>query len=131
MYSRGLHPVLEEPLGRRFKLPEDVAYARSNVLRQAWQIEDPDARALAESRAKTTGGQPSVAAWDCTFSPDKSVSLLWTSGDRSIQEQVWGAHTTAVDAGLAWPTSRSMAPMSGPGATASASLIQMAWSWPA
>ncbi len=102
MYSEGRHPTLDEPLGRRFRLPEEVAFARDQALRKASRIEDPDKRLLTEFRAKTSGGQPSVAAWDCTFSPVKSVSLLWASGDRTLQEQVWAAHSTAVDAGLAY-----------------------------
>jgi len=102
MYSEGLHPVLDETLGRRMRMPWDVERARLKALKKAWQIEDPDKRALAEFRAKTSGGRPSVAFWDCTFSPVKSVSLLWAAGDRTIQEQVWAAQETAVDAGLAY-----------------------------
>ncbi|HUH08316.1 MAG TPA: MobF family relaxase [Egibacteraceae bacterium] len=43
-----------------------------------------------------------MAAWDCTFSPPKSVSLLWAAGDRRVQQQVWAAHLAAVNAGLAY-----------------------------
>jgi conjugative relaxase-like TrwC/TraI family protein len=102
MYSEGRHPVLDESLGRPFRLPEEIAGVRFNALREAQRIDDPDKRLLAEFRAKTQGGSPSVAAWDCTFSPVKSVSLLWAAGDRTVQEQVWAAHTAAVDAGLAY-----------------------------
>jgi conjugative relaxase-like TrwC/TraI family protein len=44
----------------------------------------------------------SVAAWDCTFSPPKSVSLLWAAGDAGLQREVWAAHLAAVDAGLGY-----------------------------
>ena len=57
---------------------------------------------MAKHEIRRGGGHASVAAWDCTFSPAKSVSLLWAAGDRNVQQQVWAAHLAAVDAGLAY-----------------------------
>jgi conjugative relaxase-like TrwC/TraI family protein len=57
---------------------------------------------MARHDGGSRGGHASVAAWDCPFSPPKGVSLLWAAGDRHVQQQVWAAHLTAVDGGLAY-----------------------------
>ena len=44
-----------------------------------------------------------VAAFDVTFSPSKSVSVLWaTASDRGVRATVVAAHEVAVSAGLAY-----------------------------
>jgi conjugative relaxase-like TrwC/TraI family protein len=101
LYAEGKRPG-GEFLGRRFRLPEDVAAAKRAALAQADVIEDPYERWMARHRIKARAPRPSVAAWDCTFSPVKSVSLLWASGDEKVSAQVWAAQLAAVDAGLAY-----------------------------
>ena len=59
-------------------------------------------RVVAKPRADGSMAEP-VAAFDITFSPAKSVSLLWAiSPDDSVREAVLQAHETAVAAGLAY-----------------------------
>lgn len=99
LYAAGERPD-GQPVGHRFRLPDEVACAKRERLRDASEIDDPYERWAAKHEVRRTGGRPSVAAWDCTFSPVKSVSLLWASGDRHVQEQVWAAQVAAVDAGL-------------------------------
>ncbi|WP_169786739.1 MobF family relaxase [Nitriliruptor alkaliphilus] len=89
-------------LGRRFRLPEEAAARRQADLAAAGEITDPYERWIAVHELRRGGGQASVAAWDCTFSPVKSVSLLWAAGDPGLQRQVWEAHSTAVEAGLTY-----------------------------
>ncbi|HUH07433.1 MAG TPA: MobF family relaxase, partial [Egibacteraceae bacterium] len=89
-------------LGRRFRLPEEAAAAKAGALLEAADIADRYERWLARHEIRRRGGHASVAAWDCTFSPPKSVSLLWAAGDRRVQQQVWAAHLAAVDAGLGY-----------------------------
>ena len=89
-------------LGRRFRLPEEAAAAKADALRAAAEITDPYQRWMARHEIRRRGGHASVAAWDCTFSPPKSVSLLWAAGDRAVQQRVWAAHLAAVDAGLGY-----------------------------
>jgi conjugative relaxase-like TrwC/TraI family protein len=89
-------------LGSRFRLPEEAAAAKGEALAAASEITDPYERWTARHEIRRRGGHASVAAWDCTFSPPKSVSLLWAAGDRQVQQQVWAAHLAAVDAGLAY-----------------------------
>ncbi len=101
LYAKGVRPD-GGYLGRRFRTQEDVAEARAERLAAIERIADPNERWQAKQRLARSGPQASVAAWDCTFSPVKSVSLLWAAGDRHIQEQVWAAHLAAVDVGLGY-----------------------------
>jgi len=89
-------------LGRRFRLPEEAAFAKADALRAASEITDAYERWMARHEIRRRAPRASVAAWDCTFSPPKSVSLLWAAGDRRVQRQVWAAHLAAVDAGLGY-----------------------------
>jgi conjugative relaxase-like TrwC/TraI family protein len=101
LYAKGVRPD-GGYLGRRFRTQEDVAATRAERLAATEQLADPYERWQARQRLARSGPQASVAAWDATFSPVKSVSLLWAAGDRHIQRQVWAAHCAAVDAGLGY-----------------------------
>ena len=57
---------------------------------------------VAKTRADGSEAEP-IAAFDVTFSPSKSVSLLWgLTGDERVRRIVVEAHETAVAAGLAY-----------------------------
>lgn len=99
LYAKGTRPD-GGYLGRRFRTQEQAAAARAEALAEAGSILDPYDRWEAEHEIRRGRGKASVAAWDCTFSPVKSVSLLWASGDRTVQQQVWAAQMAAVDAGV-------------------------------
>jgi conjugative relaxase-like TrwC/TraI family protein len=101
LYAKGVRPD-GGYLGRRFRTQEDAAAARAERLAATEAIVDPYERWQARQRLARSGPQASVAAWDATFSPVKSVSLLWAAGDRHIQHEVWAAHCAAVDAGLGY-----------------------------
>lgn len=101
MYAKGVRPG-GGYLGTKFRQPEEVDAARADALQAASEIVDPYERWMAKHEIRRKGGHASVAAWDCTFSPPKSVSLLWAAGDDRVQRQVWAAHTAAVDTGLAY-----------------------------
>jgi hypothetical protein len=101
LYAKGVRPD-GGYLGRRFRTQDDAADLRAERLAGLARIADPYERWQAEQRLARSGPSASVAAWDATFSPVKSVSLLWAAGDRHIQRQVWAAHLAAVDAGLGY-----------------------------
>ena len=101
LYTRAVRPG-GGYLGRRFRLPEEAAAAKADALAAASEIADSYERWMAKHEIHRRGGHASVAAWDCTFSPPKGVSLLWAAGDRRVQQQVWAAHLTAVEAGLGY-----------------------------
>ncbi|MCU1483100.1 MAG: dnaG, partial [Subtercola sp.] len=50
----------------------------------------------------TTGPRVSVAGYDLTFSPVKSVSALWALADPQTAAQVEAAHATAVSDAVGW-----------------------------
>ena len=101
LYSKAAHPE-GGFLGRRFRLPDEAAAAKREALREAEELADPYERWMARHEVRRRAPHASVAAWDCTFSPPKSVSLLWAAGHPELQRQVWAAHLAAVDAGLGY-----------------------------
>jgi conjugative relaxase-like TrwC/TraI family protein len=101
LYAKGVRPD-GGYLGRKFRTQEDAAQTRADRAAATEQIPDPFERWHARQQLARSGPQASVAAWDATFSPVKSVSLLWAAGDRHIRQQTWAAHLAAVDAGLAY-----------------------------
>src|SRR5215213_4800782 len=59
-------------------------------------------KVVAKTRADGSIAEP-IAAFDVTFSPSKSVSLLWgLTGDEKVRQVVQEAHEAAVAAGLAY-----------------------------
>src|SRR5215217_8779785 len=57
---------------------------------------------VTKTRADGSVAEP-IAAFDVTFSPSKSVSVLWgLTGDETVRQIIFGAHETAVAAGLAY-----------------------------
>ncbi|MBS3941681.1 MAG: relaxase domain-containing protein [Actinobacteria bacterium] len=101
LYAKGVRPD-GGYLGSKFRTQEDAAQTRADRAAATDRIADPFERWQARQRLARSGPQASVAAWDATFSPVKSVSLLWAAGDRHIQRQTWAAHVAAVDAGLGY-----------------------------
>lgn len=61
----------------------------------AWQVDRDALRRLAQRRPPRV-----VAGYDLTFSPPKSVSILWAGGDEATQVAVLDALDEAVAAGL-------------------------------
>ena len=91
-----------QPVGSRFRLPDDAADTAARRRAEVAKIKDDEERFRAEQALARSMPRPSVAAWDCTFSPVKSVSLLWASGDPDIERAVWAAHLASVDAALGY-----------------------------
>src|SRR5215207_3875389 len=59
-------------------------------------------KVVAKTRADGSVAEP-IAAFDVTFSPSKSVSLLWgLTGDETVRQIVLEAHETAVAAALVY-----------------------------
>ncbi len=103
LFDRAEHPDGSgRHVGRRFRQPAAAGVLAEAAAAAAECVDDPYRRWMAKHELKRKGPQASVAAWDCTFSPVKSVSILWAAGGLDIQEQVWAAHQTAVDAGLGY-----------------------------
>ena len=76
LYAKGAKPD-GGYLGRRFRTQEDAAEARADRLAKIEKIADPYEPWEAQQELARSGSGASVAAWDASFSPVKSESLLW------------------------------------------------------
>lgn len=99
-FGHGLNPTTGEVLGLRFA--EYPTY-RERVAERMAKIEPgltPEDHkkqvALIRKEEKRRGTKKSVAAWDLTFSPQKSLSILWGLGDEGVKEIFYEAHQQAV-----------------------------------
>jgi conjugative relaxase-like TrwC/TraI family protein len=100
LLGHGLHPLTAAPLGRAYpKYPaaaERIA-ARIAALGPAMppgQVAEVTQRIEAEERAKPM--RHACAGYDLTFSPPKSVSVLWGLADAGTQQLLMRAHHDAV-----------------------------------
>lgn len=89
-------------------VPEDVRARLRTELSREWFVRDHareplDARELTDYviGASRSGAQ-SVAGYDLTFSPVKSVSTLWALADRATAREVAAAHDAAVRDVIDW-----------------------------
>lgn len=82
MFHDGADPLTGEPLGRPFY------HSRSPRERAATPAPEAVERPRKVPRP--------VAAFDVTFSPSKSVSVLWGLGDQGVREQIYEAHRAAI-----------------------------------
>jgi len=55
-----------------------------------------------EAAMRRAGERRSVAGFDLTFSPPKSLSVLWAAADPAGREVIWAAHHEGVEAALAY-----------------------------
>jgi len=55
-----------------------------------------------EALLRRRGERRSVAGFDLTFSPPKSVSVLWAAADEAGRAAIWDAHHAGVEAALAY-----------------------------
>jgi conjugative relaxase-like TrwC/TraI family protein len=58
--------------------------------------------AESEATIRRGGERAAVAGFDLTFSPPKSVSVLWAAADRDGRETIWRAHREGVAAALGY-----------------------------
>lgn len=100
MFRDGVDPLTGLPLGRRFHHAvgwRERADARIAALSaQLSAAERSTAVERIEAEEKARPAIKPVAGFDLTFSPPKSVSVLWGLGDQGVREQVYEAHQAAV-----------------------------------
>jgi conjugative relaxase-like TrwC/TraI family protein len=100
LLEAGRDPVTTEPLGRAYPkivpLRERIEN-RAAALDPALSLEDRQAAVDEIVRDETLAGKrTAVAGFDLTFSPTKSVSVLWALSDRNTQAIILGAHRAAM-----------------------------------
>jgi TrwC relaxase len=97
----------------------DRARVRTEVAREFFRAEhgrEPiDARELAGQIAKDSRPRPqTVAGYDLTFSPVKSVSALWAVADPKVADVIERAHHVAVQDALAFIEKHALFTRTGP-----------------
>jgi conjugative relaxase-like TrwC/TraI family protein len=100
LLEAGRDPVTTEPLGRAYP---KIVPLRERIENRAAAL-DPnlsptDRQAVVDGivRDETLAGKrTAVAGFDLTFSPTKSVSVLWGLSDRNTQAIIVGAHRAAM-----------------------------------
>ena len=100
LLEAGRDPVTTEPLGRAYPkivpLPERIEN-RTAALDPNLSPEDRQAAVDHIVRDEELAGKRTpVAGFDLTFSPAKSVSVLWGLSDRNTQALIVGAHRAAM-----------------------------------
>ncbi|MCL2419607.1 MAG: relaxase domain-containing protein, partial [Conexibacteraceae bacterium] len=107
MLGRCVDPVTGEPCGRRPN-PEPAPLSERVAKRAArlpGDLTDAERTAalteiVAQEQEKTDRFRPPVAAFDLTFSPQKSVSVAWALADRETQARLYECHRRAVQVAL-------------------------------
>jgi conjugative relaxase-like TrwC/TraI family protein len=99
--------------------PTERAKIRTEVARELFAAEHgrppADARELAGAIAKhSRPGPQSVAGFDLTFSPVKSVSTLWAVADPQVAAQIEQAHHAAVGDALRFLEQHALSTREGP-----------------
>jgi TrwC relaxase len=108
----------------------DRARVRTEVAREFFMAahgrEPMDGRELAGQIAKDSRpGTPTVAGYDLTFSPVKSVSTLWAVADPAVAAAIERAHQAAVKDALAFIEEHALFTRTGPqGIVAVANKVQ-------
>ncbi|WP_329000891.1 relaxase domain-containing protein [Kribbella sp. NBC_00709] len=100
LFGRAQDPTTGQPLGR----PHPVYKSPSERIRDRIATLDPTLDEIGRSDAlfrirreeMRQKSRQAVAGFDLTFSPAKSVSALWATGDVGVQEQIVAAHHESV-----------------------------------
>ncbi len=119
----GRSPRIYRPLSERLEAARREHRARAGrdwVIRQAEMVANAESSATIEAEREANeallseewtkreaairrgGERRSVAGFDLTFSPPKSVSVLWAAADTAGREAIWAAHHEGVEAALAY-----------------------------
>ncbi|MFI6041922.1 MobF family relaxase [Nocardia sp. NPDC051321] len=98
--ANGCHPDDAIPDSDRARIRTHVAF---DMFTDEYGRPPFDARELSGWVAKNSRPNTSaVAGFDITFSPVKSVSVLWAVAPRAVSEKIEAAHHAAVTDGLRW-----------------------------
>jgi hypothetical protein len=127
-----LNALIAEPVDASVAAA-DRARIRTQVAREFFVAEHgrppSDARELAGQIAKSSRPRAqTVAGFDLTFSPVKSVSTLWAVAEPAVAAVIEHAHQAAVQDALAFIEQHALLP--GPGPKGSGKSTCVAWSRP-
>jgi conjugative relaxase-like TrwC/TraI family protein len=92
-----------EWMGRAVELAESRASSlQVDAERRAHEARAAEEWAESEAVIRRGGERHAVAGFDLTFSPPKSVSVLWAAADAEGREAIWRAHREGVTAALGY-----------------------------
>lgn len=127
-------PLTGSPLGRQpnrshLPLAKRIAQRVEAIPTTGTETERAElmTRIEAEERAKSVTQRAPVAGFDLTFSPSKSVSMVWALADAETKAAIYACHHRAIDVVLAYAGARCSARARAP--TASSKRTSVAW-WP-
>ncbi|WP_218973376.1 MobF family relaxase [Actinomyces wuliandei] len=100
LVEHGANPLTDQPLGRPFPTHMTAQERAALLIKELPDDLTPDqrearVRQIQRATAKAASAR-AVHAFDHTFAPPKSVSLLWALGDQGVREQVEAAHHDAI-----------------------------------
>jgi DNA primase catalytic core len=87
-------------LGRQFAIYESAADRAERAVADLGQDADEASRDAVRARVLAEGDRQAVAAYELTFTPVKSVSVLGAVAGEAVWQQVLDAHRAAVDTAL-------------------------------
>jgi conjugative relaxase-like TrwC/TraI family protein len=94
LYGLGEHPVTGAALGSKYRVYRSVE-ERTLAALDAEPDATPERQAEIIEAVAAVGQRQAVAGFDCTFSPVKSVSVLWALGDEELRRSIDQAHQEA------------------------------------
>jgi conjugative relaxase-like TrwC/TraI family protein len=113
-------PVSGEPCGRKPNAEAEPLEARISrrMARLPRWLDDAERAARqaeieAQERDRTARFRPPVAAFDLTFSPQKSVSVAWALADRDTQAVIYDCHRRAIAIALEYAEAHTFHSRSG------------------
>jgi len=113
----GRHPVTGEPLGRGFPVYTPVSQRVDRRARaldpRLSDLERAAALSLIEQQESERGTRRAVAGFDYTFSPPKSVSVIWGVSDGGTQALIAQAHHDTIADVIAWMETHVLATRTG------------------
>ena len=102
--ARRAYADREAELGRRLT-PEEKLTARRDAVSEVFHARTgraPLDPVELEALGDPTARREAVAGYDLTFTPVKSVAVLWALGSEATRQQIFDAHEAAVADALAW-----------------------------
>lgn len=102
LFGAGVHPDTAERLGQPFVLYTDTVETRVHARLGSEPDADDRRRETIIAEEQRRPSRQSVAGYDCTFAPVKSVSVLWAVADDQTRATIEAAHEAAWQDTIGW-----------------------------
>lgn len=102
LFGAGVHPVTGEALGQRFAVYGETVASRVDERLAVEPGASERRREVIMVEEERRRVRQAVAGFDCTFSPVKSVSVLWAIADDPTRATIEAAHRAAWQDTIGW-----------------------------